>query len=522
MNRTVFSTVTTAPAANAVNAAGGAAYSLPAQERLATLAAVGTFGSGFYTGADQQLADVLMTAVQCDPKFVAQCAVYCRKQGKLKDMPALLTASLLVRGDAGRQWAEAIFPQVIDNGKQLRNFVQIIRSGVVGRKSLGTAPKRMIRNWFASRTPSQIWYQSIGTSPTMADVIKLARPVPTTESYSALYSHLIGKLEIDSKLPEEFHALKRWRESGGSVPKGVPWETLVSHAATEAHWVDIAHGCTWTQLRMNLNTFGRHGVYKKPLYVSNLAQRLADPVAIRKSNILPYQLLVAYQNSTEVPVELRNALQAAMEVACENVPALGLRVVVCPDVSGSMNAPVTGSRGTATTAARCIDVASLIASALARKNPNAVILPFSNGVFASHGVNAFDSIMTNSDRLARLGGGGTACAAPLGYMNANGIQADLVIYASDNESWQQYNGARGGNTQGTDVAQQWLKFKRRNPKAKLVCIDLAVNPTVQISTDRDVLNIGGFSDDVFTQIEKFARGDLTAASWSSIIGAVEI
>ena len=51
----------------------------------------------------------------------------------MKDMPALLCAILAVRDV---KLLEAIFPRVIDNGKMLRTFVQILRSGVVGRKSL--------------------------------------------------------------------------------------------------------------------------------------------------------------------------------------------------------------------------------------------------------------------------------------------------------------------------------------------------------------------------------------------------
>ena len=39
------------------------------------------------------------------------------------------------------------FPRVVDNGRMLRNFVQVLRSGTVGRKSLGTAPKALVRGF---------------------------------------------------------------------------------------------------------------------------------------------------------------------------------------------------------------------------------------------------------------------------------------------------------------------------------------------------------------------------------------
>ena len=78
----------------------------------------------------------------------------------------------------------------------------------------------------------------------------------------------------------------------------------------------------------------------------------------------------------KVPAVVREALQDAMEIALENVPAFGGRVVVCPDVSGSMASPVTGTRRGATSAVRCIDVAALVAAAVLRTNRDALVLPF--------------------------------------------------------------------------------------------------------------------------------------------------
>ena len=67
--------------------------------------------------------------------------------------------------------------------------------------------------------------------------------------------------------------------------------------------------------------------------------------------------------NADIPKEVCDALQDALEVAIANVPAIQGRVYVCPDVSGSMSSPVTGFRKGATTAVRCIDVAALVAAA---------------------------------------------------------------------------------------------------------------------------------------------------------------
>jgi len=46
----------------------------------------------------------------------------------------------------------------------LRTYVQILRSGVAGRKSLGTAPKRLVREWLAARDEDALFRSSVGTN----------------------------------------------------------------------------------------------------------------------------------------------------------------------------------------------------------------------------------------------------------------------------------------------------------------------------------------------------------------------
>lgn len=66
-----------------------------------------------------------------------------------------------------------------------RNFVQILRSGVVGRKSLGSRPKRLVQGWLNSRTDAQLLRASVGNDPSLADVLKMVRPKPETPERAA-------------------------------------------------------------------------------------------------------------------------------------------------------------------------------------------------------------------------------------------------------------------------------------------------------------------------------------------------
>jgi 60 kDa SS-A/Ro ribonucleoprotein len=143
-NKTLFASLGAKflPRADAVNQAGGRAYAYGPEAKLAQLAATGTLADGFYAGAEAQLADILDAASKVDAEFVAKAAVYARQSGAMKDMPALLTAVLTM---SDPDLSVRVFKRVIDNGRMLRTFVQVMRSGQTGRTSLGSRPKRLVR-----------------------------------------------------------------------------------------------------------------------------------------------------------------------------------------------------------------------------------------------------------------------------------------------------------------------------------------------------------------------------------------
>jgi 60 kDa SS-A/Ro ribonucleoprotein len=199
-----------------------------------------------------------------------------------------------------------------------------------------------------------------------------------------------------------------------------------------------------------------------------------------------------------------------------NVPALGGNVVVCPDVSGSMASPVTGYRQGATTAVRCIDVAALVAAAILRKQPQAQVLPFENGV-VKVALNPRDSVMSNAQKLAAIGGGGTNCSAPLKQLADAKAKVDTLILVSDNESW--IDARRRG---ATETLRQWERIKQLNPQARLICIDLQPHGTTQAPDRADILNVGGFSDAVFDVLAQFAAGTFGADHWVDAIEKMEI
>ena len=502
-------------AANTVNHEGAAAYAYGPRHQLAQIAVTGCLGQTFYTSPEEQLDQIANLVLTVDSRFTAQTAIYARQRGYMKDVPATLAAALAVWDTA---LLAQVFGRVIDNGKMLRNFVQIVRSGAMGRKSLGSAPKKLVQNWLLNASEKQLLNASVGNQPSLADVVKMVHPKPAEAWRAAWFAWLIGKPFDEAALPPITQAFERFKRDAakgavsGELPD-VPFQMLTALELNAKQWAQIAANGSWQMVRQNLNTFARHGVFEVKDMTNLIAKKLRDASAVAKARVMPYQLLSAYKAAGEqVPAKVRDALQDAMEHAIANVPRFAGTVVVCPDVSGSMSSAVTGYRAGATSSVRCIDVAGLMAAAVLRKNKEARVLPFEQRVVKLD-LNGRDSVMTNAQKLAKIGGGGTNCSAPLKQLADEKAQVDVVIMVSDNESW--VDGVRRG---ATETMLQWERIKQRNPGAKLVCIDIQPHGTTQAMERNDILNVGGFSDAVFDVVASFAEGKLGAQHW---VGEIE-
>jgi 60 kDa SS-A/Ro ribonucleoprotein len=185
-------------------------------------------------------------------------------------------------------------------------------------------------------------------------------------------------------------------------------------------------------------------------------------------------------------------------------------MIIGLDVSGSMCSPITGARGRGhVSKMRCVDAAALFASAVLRRNPQSVIIPFDT---SAHNVTITpsDSILSLAARLSNYGGGGTDCSVPLATANSGRYRdrkfAGCVL-VSDCESW--VGEGRYGSTAVMTAWGQFLANQARLGQSpldlKLICIDLQPYTTVQAPDRGDILNVGGFSDAVFQVVDAFMR-----------------
>jgi len=492
------------PKTNAVNNAGGKAYDLGSKAALAQFAVTGTFHDTFYVGASDQLQKVEQLAQQCDSEFIAKLAVYAREHGRMKDMPAYLLAVLASRKET--DLVKQVFPRICTNSKMLLAFARIVRSGATGRSSFGTAIKKLIQDWITSLTDKGLYLSSVGHSdPSMADLIKMVHPRPHTESQSNMFSYLLGKDYGLNLLPRDIRVFEDLKRGNTTEIPDIPFRALTNCDLNKAQWRQVSTNMPWNTLRQSLVLLGRRGVFEDQTTVNRLAAKLADEEAVIACNAFPFELLATWKATQgQVPVELTNAIQEAMEIATRNVPKLPGSTLIAVDVSGSMSfGPITG-RNNKPSIVSTVEGAAVIACSLLRHNKNATMIGFDTRVHDMSYLNPFDSIMTNVQNM-RFPGGGTDCSLPFQYLNQARQKVDNIIVLSDYESWA---GSRYWGRTGAAACSQWMNYSARNRNAKLACVDLQPQDTTQVPDQPGrVINIGGWNDPMFRVLDEFFNRD---------------
>jgi len=518
------------------NEAGGLAYKGTPKQALAQLACTSCLNNTLYTTAETQLNQILDFCTKIDPvtgqvldaKYIAQVAIYSREKARMKDIPALLCAILATRRE--HALLRQVFHRVINNGDMLRKFIDMIRSGITGRHSFGSVPKRLITLWLNSRTPSELFDQSVG-KPSMRDILRMVHPRPMDKTRSALYGWFVGKNFNTGMLPQCVQDYEVYKTGQTTELPDLPYEMLTCRPLGAKEYKTIAERAGWQWLRKNLNNLVQYGVFSHfPEMGEYIANRLSDRKTIQKIHAFPYQILTSYKYSEDIPPVVREALHDAMEIATENTPVLPMGEKGAPsayvllDVSGSMKNPITGVRYGSTSKMSRADVASLIACCILRKNPDAVLLPFNKEVVAFH-IDRNETIMQNSLNLAAIANGGTACSAAMRHLNAQNAVGDVVYIISDDQSWVESIGIdRWGNKLPGETAlmAEWKIYKNRNPNARMVCVDIAPYVTRQTQEREDILNIGGFSDSVFELMNSFCSGALGIEHWVGEIEKIDL
>lgn len=497
------------PYANAhgVNPAGFPSFQRSAEEAYLQLLLTNTLTGTFYAKEQQLFADALALhgdMVSTNPAFAARAIVYARNEGLMRLQPIV---GLVYLAKADKAHFQKIFRKVIRTPGDLADFVEIVRGGVIAG-GMGRMIKTTINEWLNGMSEYHaLKYASGGQGYSLRDILRVTHPKPLTEKQDALFMWLTDRdkwaqndeLQTQTAQIAAFEQLKRLDMSTETaqadarkiIAEGrLPYEVVTGAVKPDVEtWAELMRQMPYFALLRHLNTLQRASVLQDEVHAAYVAERLMNAEALHKAKVLPFRLFTAYQmfNATH-PAEtvVSEALVSAMEAAFANMPDLGSNVCIAPDVSGSMSGRIHGKSMT-----RYIDIAGIFSGALLKKTANALVLPFENAIVDVK-LSAQDSLMTTAEKLAKIGGGGTAVSAPISYLLDKRIAVDTFIGITDNIEW----AVDSFGNQG--FLTVWREYKQKiAPDAKAFLLTIApYSHSVAPQDEPDVHYIYGWNDSV--------------------------
>ena len=426
------------------NRAGGEAYRESPELALASLLLTSFAQDQFYRSADATFAELRTLIARCDPKFVAQAALFARNEFGMRSITHVCMVELChvakslpwLRGAVGRAVRRP------DDATEMLAY-QMATYG----KPIPNALKRGIADAIASFDAYRLGkYKGEGHALKLVDAVNLTHPRSTPE----LAALMAGTLET----PET-------------------WEVGLSRAGSDPVakakvWADLLEADTlgYFALLRNLRNIAEQAPAMLPL----ACERLVDEERIRKSLVLPFRFFTAMRELklAGVPGFVLGALSDAMELSLGNVPALPGRTLIALDSSGSMRS--------------VFDKAAPFAAALSKKLGSDLLLFDGRGRLCS--VNPRDTLSSIVEGLTAMFDGGRTDFNIIFALNE---PYDRIIILSDMQAWVGYHVPKEAHR---------LYKQRTGADPIIFSFDLAGYGTLQFP-ERNIYCLAGFSDKVF-------------------------
>ena len=518
------------------NSAGGFVWAVNDWTRLDRFLILGSEGGSYYI-AERALtvenAEAVVRCIQADGRRAVARIVEVSRAGRApKNDPAIFALALAAsKGDLPtRQAAFAAVPEVCRIGTHLFHFVRDAQAF----RGWGGGFKRAVAHWYESMPADRLAYQAIKYQQrdgwSHRDLVRLSHPTPDSPVREAVLRWRAGAPRGPKALAERIrHRRRELCPADGTdallaafarlqattdeaevvrlvTSHRLPREAVPSQWLTApAVWEALLEDMPMTAMVRNLATMTRVGLLA-PLSAAakKVAEELADRERIRTARVHPLAILLALRTyaggrgirgqNTWTPVQsICDALDGAFYLTFENAEATGKRLVLALDVSGSMGAAFIGQSGLS---AR--EAAAAMALVIANTEREHVIIGFTGG-----GPGAVSPLaITPKMRLdqvtsytAHLPFGGTDCALPMLWAEAQRIQADGFLIVTDSETWA-----------GSIHPSQALRQYRRTTgiPAKLVVLAMTSNNfTIADPQDAGMMDCVGFDAAVPAVIRDF-------------------
>lgn len=502
-----------------LNNAGGYVFALDVWARLDRFLILGSDTGTYYQKAralTRENAQVLTDCWKADHVRTADRIREISVSGRApKNSPAIFALALgatLDDVDIRRSALDAVHG-VCRTASHLFEFAALIDA--LGR-GWGRAVSRTFEKWYADRSVNTLANQMTKyrsrNGYTHQRVIQRVHPkvdASEIERVALMRWACGGRLDnypLPDKLQGHLDAMKTEKASE-LLPlierHGLTWEQIPTWALKDARvWEALLPNLGMTALLRNLSTLTEVGVVK-PLggRTYDIADRLRDEVLVREEKLHPYAILNAlavYRRGRSVmgdrtwsPVSvIADALDEAFYHAFGNVEPTGKRHMLALDVSGSMATSLIGGILSAR------EASAAMAMVTARTEKHHHFVGFSDSI-VDLPISSRMNLESVKNVISGLPFRTTDCAAPMMHALNKGIEADVFVVYTDNETYQ-----------GSVHASVALKMYRKATgiPAKLIVVGMtATGFSIADPNDAGMLDVVGFDSGAVSLMSDFVR-----------------
>lgn len=384
-----------------VNKCGHAAYAMKDKNKLVTQVLCSFFDEKkFYGNNTEDMRRTIQSVIKTDPRFVANLAVFARREFNMRSVSHVLIAYLAHEVE-GKPYVRKAVKAASLRGDDVTEIMACYLS--MFGKPIPNALKKGIADvmqGFDEYTLAK--YKGEGKSVKMRDLLCLCRPTPKTTEQSDMWKRLLnGELETPYTWETELSAKGNKAET---------WEALIDSGK-------VGYMAQLRNLRNILNA--------NPSNVNKVLEYIENPEAVKKSKQLPFRYLSAYKELKHIGgSRVFDALENAIEASIENMPKLEGTTVIAVDTSGSMD-----SRVSAKSDVHCNEIAMLLGLVANKICDNSIFYTFDTSI-KKYAVSHRTSILETVSKSCC--GGGTNMYLPFEKMISDNIKADRIIVISDN------------------------------------------------------------------------------------------
>ncbi len=385
------------------NRSGHAAYKMADKQKLVTQVLTSFFNEKkFYGDNTAEMQATIKRVIATDPLFVANLAVFARREFNMRSVAHVLVAYLAheVNGKPyARKAANAVAIRGDDATEIMACYLDLFGKPIPNalKKGISDALQRFDEYTLAK-------YKGDGKTVKMRDLLCLCRPTPKDEAQSDMWKRLLNaELETPST-----------------------WETELSakgnNAATWENLIDSGKVGYMALLRNLCNILNAN-----PRNVNKVLSTIENPQMVKRSKQLPFRFLSAYKELENIGgSRVFDALENAVEASIENMPKLEGTTVIAVDTSGSMSSAISAKSKVA-----CYEIAMMLGLIANKICENSIFYTFDTEI-KKYPMSKRGGILYTTINSYHCGGG-TRMQLPFEEMIARNIKADRIIVLSDNE-----------------------------------------------------------------------------------------